>query len=50
MEETDKIRVPMREQPVKDRIKNFDSVPLGYSEEEAMAEARRCIQCKDHPA
>ncbi|MDD2637476.1 MAG: NADPH-dependent glutamate synthase [Methanothrix sp.] len=39
----------MREQPVKDRVKNFDSVPLGYSEEEAMAEARRCIQCKDRP-
>ncbi|MCP1393222.1 MAG: NADPH-dependent glutamate synthase [Methanothrix sp.] len=49
MKEADRIRVPMREQPVKDRVKNFDSVPLGYSEEEAMAEARRCIQCKDRP-
>jgi glutamate synthase (NADPH/NADH) small chain len=49
MKETDKIRVPMREQPVKERIKNFGSVPLGYSEEEATAEARRCIQCKDRP-
>ncbi|MHC1594708.1 MAG: NADPH-dependent glutamate synthase, partial [Methanotrichaceae archaeon] len=37
----------MREQPAEERIKNFDSVPLGYTEEEAMAEAQRCIQCKD---
>jgi glutamate synthase (NADPH/NADH) small chain len=49
MEETGKIRVPMREQPAEERVKNFDSVPLGYSEEEAMAEGRRCIQCQDHP-
>lgn len=49
MEGTEKIRVPMREQTAEDRVKNFDSVPLGYSEEEAMAEARRCIQCKDRP-
>lgn len=47
MEETDKIRVPMREQTAEDRVKNFDSVPLGYYEEEAMAEAQRCIRCKD---
>jgi len=37
----------MREQTAEERVKNFDSVPLGYSEEEAMAEAKRCIQCKD---
>jgi len=47
MAEMKKIRVPMREQPVENRIRNFDSVPLGYSEDEAMAEAQRCIQCKD---
>ena len=39
-------RVPMREQDPKVRITNFDSVPLGYSAEEAVKEAKRCIQCK----
>jgi len=47
MTEMNKIRVPMREQPAEERVKNFDPVPLGYSEAEAMAEAKRCIQCKD---
>jgi glutamate synthase (NADPH/NADH) small chain len=36
----------MPEQAPKDRSKNFDEVPLGYSEETAMLEARRCLQCK----
>lgn len=45
----EKIRVPMREQPVDERIHNFDEVPLGYSEEEAVAEARRCLQCAKPP-
>jgi glutamate synthase (NADPH/NADH) small chain len=39
-------RVPMREQDPKVRITNFYSVPLGYSAEEAVTEAQRCIQCK----
>ncbi|MFB3925243.1 MAG: NADPH-dependent glutamate synthase [Syntrophales bacterium] len=39
-------RQAMPEQDPKERIKNFDEVPLGYSEETAMLEARRCIQCK----
>jgi len=45
----EKIRVPMREQPVDERIQNFDEVPLGYSEEEAVAEAQRCLQCAKPP-
>jgi glutamate synthase (NADPH/NADH) small chain len=36
----------MREQDPKVRITNFLSVPLGYSAEEAVAEAQRCIKCK----
>jgi glutamate synthase (NADPH/NADH) small chain len=36
----------MREQDPLDRVKNFKEVPLGYSEEEARAEARRCLKCK----
>ncbi|MFH1782074.1 MAG: NADPH-dependent glutamate synthase [Candidatus Omnitrophota bacterium] len=37
----------MREQDPKQRIKNFDEVPYGYSEDEAIKEASRCIQCKN---
>jgi glutamate synthase (NADPH/NADH) small chain len=36
----------MREQSPLERASNFIEVPLGYSEEEAIAEARRCLQCK----
>ena len=41
-----KPRVPMGEQPPLQRIKNFKSVPYGYTEDEAVEEAARCIQCK----
>ena len=44
-----KTKIPMREQVAAERIYNFDEVPLGYSEEEAVQEARRCIQCKKEP-
>ncbi len=40
------IKTPMREQPPKERIRNFDEVPYGYSIEEAIQEAGRCLQCK----
>lgn len=39
-------KTPMKEQPPEQRKKNFDEVPLGYTEEEAIQEAQRCIQCK----
>jgi glutamate synthase (NADPH/NADH) small chain len=39
-------RQAMLEQDPKARIGNFDEVPRGYSEEVAMLEAKRCIQCK----
>ena len=39
----------MREQDPKTRIKNFSEVPYGYSEEEAVKEAGRCLQCKKAP-
>ncbi len=39
-------KTPMREQPAKERIKNFLEVPFGYNEQEAIAEAKRCLQCK----
>ncbi|MEA2037539.1 MAG: NADPH-dependent glutamate synthase [Nanoarchaeota archaeon] len=36
---------PTEEQDAEKRIKNFDEVNLGYSEENAKKEAERCLQC-----
>ncbi len=35
-----------REQTPQERITNFKEVPYGYSEEEAVIEAQRCLKCK----
>ena len=40
-------KVPVREQDPKVRAANFDEVCLGYNEEEALAEAQRCLNCKN---
>ena len=39
-------KIPMREQTPQERIKNFKEVPFGYTEEEAVIEAKRCLTCK----
>ena len=39
-------KVPVREQDSKVRACNFDEVCLGYTEEEAVEEASRCLNCK----
>jgi len=39
----------MREQDAKERGRNFEEVPFGYSPEEAVAEAGRCLECKKFP-
>jgi glutamate synthase (NADPH/NADH) small chain len=39
-------RHKMPEQDPKVRIHNFNEVPTGYTDEMAIAEAKRCIQCK----
>jgi glutamate synthase (NADPH/NADH) small chain len=36
----------MKKRPAKERIKNFKEVALGLSKEEAIKEAKRCLQCK----
>jgi glutamate synthase (NADPH/NADH) small chain len=36
----------MREQEPQVRARNFDEVPYGYTPEEAVEEAKRCLQCK----
>lgn len=40
-------KIPVREQDAKVRATNFEEVCLGYNLEEAMAEASRCINCKN---
>jgi len=42
-------KVEMARQEPKVRVKNFNEVALGYSEEEAIEEAKRCLQCKKAP-
>ena len=42
-------KVPMREAAPNERNKNFSEVALGYTAEEAMLEASRCLGCKNHP-
>ena len=41
------IKNPMLTQSPKERIKNFDEVALGYTEEQAIDEAKRCLNCKN---
>jgi glutamate synthase (NADPH/NADH) small chain len=38
-------KTSMAEQPPAERIKNYDEVPYGYTPEQAMAEAKRCLEC-----
>ena len=40
-------KIPVREQDAKERAANFEEVCLGYNQEEAQAEAARCINCKN---
>ena len=40
------VKTPMREQPPEERIHNYDEVPFGYSPDEAVVEAQRCLMCK----
>jgi glutamate synthase (NADPH/NADH) small chain len=41
--------VPAPKQDPKERILNFNEVALGYTEELAVAEAERCLQCREAP-
>jgi len=42
-------KVPIPEQDPNVRNKNFEEVALGYSAEQAMEEATRCLNCKTRP-
>src|SRR4030042_4689220 len=39
-------RAKMPEQPARERIRNFKEVELGLSEQQALEESLRCLQCK----
>jgi len=39
--------VKVKEVEISNRVNGFQEVVLGYSEEEALQEASRCLQCKD---
>ena len=39
-------RIHMSEQDAEERVNNFKEVPLGYTEDQAVEEAKRCLQCK----
>ncbi len=40
-------KTPMREQQAEERINNFNEVPYGYTEEDMIKEANRCLSCKN---
>jgi glutamate synthase (NADPH/NADH) small chain len=45
----ERMKIPKQVMPEQDpgeRVRNFYEVPLGFTPEQAMAEAKRCIQCK----
>lgn len=47
-----KERIPRQEMPVRppeERIQDFNEVALGFTEELALTEAKRCLQCPKHP-
>jgi glutamate synthase (NADPH/NADH) small chain len=44
-----KEKVSMKEQAPKIRIENFEEVACGYTLEQAIEEAGRCLQCKHRP-
>ncbi len=45
----EKDRVPVPERSPAKRIKDFKEVPLGYTEKQAIQEAKRCMQCPKGP-
>lgn len=49
MNNSEQKKIPMPQAAPDIRNKNFSEVALGYTEEEAIAEASRCLNCKNHP-
>jgi glutamate synthase (NADPH/NADH) small chain len=49
LKEIRKTRTPIPEQDATARGKNFEEVAMGYTEEQALREANRCMACKSRP-
>ena len=43
------VKHPMPSQAPEIRNQNFNEVALGYTAETAVEEAKRCLNCKNHP-
>lgn len=43
---TSRTRITMKKLSAEERKRNFNEVELGYTQEEAMQEAKRCLSCK----
>ena len=46
----ERINLPPQVMPLREaweRINNFDEVPLGYTDEQAIEESKRCLQCRN---
>ena len=49
IEKKERMKIPRQPMPAQeplDRIKNFSEVALGFTEELALVEADRCLECK----
>ena len=52
MPKKERMKIPrqdMPEQPPEQRVKNFNEVPFGFTEEQAVTEAQRCLECPKAP-
>ncbi len=52
MDKKERMLIPRQDMPKQkpeERSKNFNEVALGFTEEQALKEAQRCIQCKNKP-
>lgn len=52
MDKKERMLIPRQDMPKQkpeERSKNFNEVALGFTEEQALKEAERCIQCKNKP-
>ena len=49
MHNPSKQKTPMPVQEPEARSRNFDEVALGYTEEQAVSEAQRCLNCRNKP-
>ena len=47
MHNPSKQKTPMPVQEPEVRSRNFDEVALGYTEEQAVSEAQRCLNCRN---